>query len=161
MNVAVAATRPQPGGGGGIDVVHERMCGLDVHTRTVVACVLVPGEAGTVTPEAETFSAMLGRWSGWPGGWSSASTRSPGSDGGLPRSSSARSAPTSPPSPPSVTSLYFMLLHDIPFADLGGDYFDQRDRDRREQRALATLRSLGYDVAISPRPATDPSTEAA
>ena len=60
-----------------------------------------------------------------------------------------------------VTSVYFMLLHDLPFHDLGADYFDQRDRDRREQRALATLRSLGYDVAISPRPATDPSTEAA
>jgi transposase len=60
-----------------------------------------------------------------------------------------------------VTSVYFMLLHDLPFHDLGADYFDQRDRDRREQRALATLRSLGYDVATSPRPATDPSTEAA
>ena len=45
-----------------------------------------------------------------------------------------------------------MLLHDIPFSDLGGDYFDQRDRDRREQRALATLHNLGYDVALTPRP---------
>ena len=61
-----------------------------------------------------------------------------------------------------VTSIYFMLLHDIPFADLGGDYFDQRDRDRREQRALATLRNLGYDVALSPRPDPPaPTTEAA
>jgi transposase len=60
-----------------------------------------------------------------------------------------------------VTSICFMPLHDLPFADLGGDYFDQRDRDRREQRALATLRSLGYDVALSPRSSTDPSTEAA
>ena len=50
-----------------------------------------------------------------------------------------------------VTSVYFMLLHDIPFQDLGGDYFDQRDRDRREQRALATLRGLGYDVTLAPR----------
>lgn len=61
-----------------------------------------------------------------------------------------------------VTSLYFMLLHDIPFTDLGGDYFDQRDRDRREQRALATLRHLGYDVALTPRPEPPtPATEAA
>jgi transposase len=51
-----------------------------------------------------------------------------------------------------VTSLYFMLLHDIPFKDLGTDYFDQRDRDRREQRALATLRNLGYDVTLAQRP---------
>jgi transposase len=61
-----------------------------------------------------------------------------------------------------VTSLYFMLLHDIPFKDLGTDYFDQRDRDRREQRALATLRNLGYDVALTPRPQPPtPATEAA
>jgi transposase len=51
-----------------------------------------------------------------------------------------------------VTSLYFMLLHGIPFKDLGTDYFDQRDRDRREQRALATLRNLGYDVTLAQRP---------
>lgn len=50
-----------------------------------------------------------------------------------------------------TTALYFMLQHDIPFRDLGGDYFDQRDRDRREQRALATLRGLGYDVTLAPR----------
>jgi transposase len=61
-----------------------------------------------------------------------------------------------------TTSIFFMLQHDIPFADLGGDYFDRRDRDRREQRALATLRSLGYDVAITPRSAPPaPTPEAA
>lgn len=61
-----------------------------------------------------------------------------------------------------VTSIYFMLLHDIPFADLGGDYFEQRDRDRRAQRALQTLRSLGYDVDNIPRPAPPaPAPEAA
>ena len=51
-----------------MDVVHERCAGLDVHKRTVVACVLVPGEAGTVQPETETFSTMLGeleRLAGW------------------------------------------------------------------------------------------------
>jgi transposase len=61
-----------------------------------------------------------------------------------------------------VTAIYFMLLHDVPFHDLGGDYFDQRDRDRREQRALATLRTLGYDVTLTPHPAPPtPAPEAA
>jgi transposase len=61
-----------------------------------------------------------------------------------------------------VTSIFCMLQHDIPFADLGTDYFDQRDRDRREQRALATLRTLGYDVTLSPRPSPPtPTSEAA
>lgn len=43
-----------------MEVVHERVCGLDVHKRTVVACVLRPDAAGVVTPEPETFSTMLG-----------------------------------------------------------------------------------------------------
>jgi transposase len=61
-----------------------------------------------------------------------------------------------------ITSVFFMLLHDVPFADLGGDYFDRRDRDRREQRALATLHTLGYDVALTPRSAPPaPAPEAA
>jgi transposase len=61
-----------------------------------------------------------------------------------------------------ITSIYFMLLHDVPFHDLGADYFDQRDRDRRAQRALATLRTLGYDVSLpTPTPTTTPSSEVA
>lgn len=60
-----------------------------------------------------------------------------------------------------VTAIYQMIAHDTTFHDLGTDYFDQRDRDRREQRALATLRTLGYDVTLSPHHPPDPSTEAA
>ena len=56
-----------------------------------------------------------------------------------------------------VTAIYFMLQHDIPFTDLGGDYFDRRDRERRERRALATLRTLGHDVTLTPHPADHPS----
>jgi len=36
-----------------MDVVHQRCCGLDVHKRTVVACVLVSGSAGDGPPERE------------------------------------------------------------------------------------------------------------
>ena len=43
-----------------MEVVHERSAGLDVHKKTVVACVLVPGEAGAVTRETRTFGTMLG-----------------------------------------------------------------------------------------------------
>src|SRR5919112_5244229 len=60
VDVARAATRPIRRGGGGMDVVHERCCGLDVHKRTVVACVLTPGEAGTVRRGGGAVSTMLG-----------------------------------------------------------------------------------------------------
>jgi transposase len=56
---------------------------------------------------------------------------------------------------------YHLLKDGTTFTDLGGDYFDRRDRDRRQQRALATLHNLGYDVSLSPRSPTDPASEAA
>jgi hypothetical protein len=41
-----------------MDVVYERCCGLDVHKRTVVACLLVPGPAGPPRKEVRTFGTM-------------------------------------------------------------------------------------------------------
>ena len=43
-----------------MEVVHERCAGLDVHKKTVVACVLRPGPGGSVQRETRTFSTMLG-----------------------------------------------------------------------------------------------------
>jgi transposase len=39
-------------------VVYERCCGLAVHKRTVVACVLLSQADGTVEREARTFGTM-------------------------------------------------------------------------------------------------------
>jgi transposase len=41
-----------------MQVVHERCCGLDVHKRTVVACVLVTAPDGRVTKAVRTFTTM-------------------------------------------------------------------------------------------------------
>ena len=38
-----------------MDVVHERCCGLDVHKKTVVACLLTPGLRGGTIREVRTF----------------------------------------------------------------------------------------------------------
>src|SRR5260370_26200716 len=43
-------------GGGWVRTIYERCCGLDVHKKTVVACVLTPGNRqtrhfGTMTPD--------------------------------------------------------------------------------------------------------------
>jgi transposase len=51
-----------------MQVVHERCCGLDIHKKSVVACVLVPGPAGVPTREVRSFGTMtadllaLGDW---------------------------------------------------------------------------------------------------
>jgi len=39
-------------------MVYERCCGVDVHKRTVVACVLVTHPEGTVQREVRTFGTM-------------------------------------------------------------------------------------------------------
>ena len=41
-----------------MEVVHERCCGLDVHKRTVVACLLTLGERGQPVREVRTFGTM-------------------------------------------------------------------------------------------------------
>jgi transposase len=43
--------------GGGMNVVHERFVGLDVHKDTVVACVLIR-EGGQVRKDIRTFATM-------------------------------------------------------------------------------------------------------
>ena len=41
-----------------MEILYERCCGLDVHKRTVVACLLVPGAAGQPAKEIRTFGTM-------------------------------------------------------------------------------------------------------
>jgi transposase len=41
-----------------MEVVHARCAGLDVHKKTVVACVLTPGPGGTVEKATKTVSTM-------------------------------------------------------------------------------------------------------
>jgi transposase len=41
-----------------MEVVHQRCCGLDVHKRTVVACVLVTQMDGSVQRQMRTFKTM-------------------------------------------------------------------------------------------------------
>ena len=43
-----------------MDVVYPRCCGLDLHQRTVVACLLTPGPRGKPAKEIRTFGTMTG-----------------------------------------------------------------------------------------------------
>jgi transposase len=42
-----------------LDVIYERCCGLDVHKRTVVACLIVAGTHGEPRKEIRTFGTMM------------------------------------------------------------------------------------------------------
>jgi transposase len=41
-----------------MDAIYERCCGLDIHKKTVVACLIVPGPDGTPVKEIRTFGTM-------------------------------------------------------------------------------------------------------
>src|SRR4030081_3794758 len=41
-----------------MDAIYERCCGLDIHKRTVVACLIVPGSGRQSRKEIRTFSTM-------------------------------------------------------------------------------------------------------
>jgi transposase len=41
-----------------MQVIHEQCCGLDVHKKTVVACILLTLTDGTVQRYVRTFSTM-------------------------------------------------------------------------------------------------------
>src|SRR6266550_8904083 len=41
-----------------MDAIYERCCGLDIHKRTVVACMIVPGSGRQSRKEIRTFGTM-------------------------------------------------------------------------------------------------------
>jgi transposase len=43
-----------------MQITYERCCGIDVHKKTIVACVIVPGPEGQPKKEMRTFDTMTG-----------------------------------------------------------------------------------------------------
>jgi len=48
-----------------------------------------------------------------------------------------------------LTAIYHMLLHDVPYKDLGGHYFDRRDKNRLAQRLIRRLEDLGLRIEVT------------
>lgn len=53
-----------------------------------------------------------------------------------------------------ITAIWHTLTDNIPYRELGGDYFTQRDPERATRRAINALNQLGYTVTLNPRGAT-------
>lgn len=49
-----------------------------------------------------------------------------------------------------LVSIYYMLRNNLVYQELGGDYFDARDRLAIVRRAARRLEGLGYKVALEP-----------
>jgi transposase len=48
--------------------------------------------------------------------------------------------------------VYHVLTDDTDYQDLGGNYFDERDRQAVEKRLVRRLEHLGYQVSLTPIP---------
>jgi transposase len=48
-----------------------------------------------------------------------------------------------------LTAVWHMLTGDVPYTDLGADFFDQINPERAKHRAIAQLRRLGYHVELT------------
>ncbi|MBZ9645195.1 IS110 family transposase [Streptomyces sp. PSKA30] len=49
-----------------------------------------------------------------------------------------------------ITAIWHMLTNNIPYHELGGSYFTQRDPERATRRAINALNQLGYTVTLNP-----------
>jgi transposase len=56
---------------------------------------------------------------------------------------------------------YHLLADGVDYAELGGNYFDERDRQLVERRLVRRLETLGYEVTLTPRTPADPPTAVA
>jgi transposase len=48
--------------------------------------------------------------------------------------------------------IYHVLLDQQPYSELGGNYFDERDRQATERRLVRRLEKLGYEVSLKSAP---------
>ncbi|MEU5348359.1 IS110 family transposase [Streptomyces sp. NPDC020766] len=53
-----------------------------------------------------------------------------------------------------ITAIWHMLTDNVPYHELGGDYFTRRDPARAARRAVTRLNELGYRVTLDPIEAT-------
>ena len=49
-----------------------------------------------------------------------------------------------------LVSVYHVLARQIPYRDLGPDYYDHRHAERVRRRAIAALERQGYRVTLQP-----------
>lgn len=47
-----------------------------------------------------------------------------------------------------LTIAYYVMARNVPYTELGPDYFDQRHRDRAVRRHIRHLEQLGYRVHV-------------
>jgi len=50
----------------------------------------------------------------------------------------------------TILTVIFQVLQQKPYEELGGNYFDERERQAVEKRLVQRLQKLGYQVSLEP-----------
>ena len=49
-----------------------------------------------------------------------------------------------------LVAIYYMLSRNLSYQEVGGNYFDEHDRQAVEKRLVRRLEKLGYQVSLEP-----------
>ncbi len=109
-----------------------------MHKRTVVACLVTPGEGRAIPIEGARAAARA------RGSYLSARYHR------LARRLGAQKAAVAV-ARSLLVIVYHLLTSRAEYADLGGDYFDRLDREALERRHVRGLEQLGYTVSLQRR----------
>lgn len=163
-----------------MQVVYERCCGIDVHKQTVVACAIVAGADGQSVKDTRTFATMsadLEALASWLRGLAvtHVAMKSTGVywkpvynllDGrfailvvNAEHIKALAGRKTDVQGAERIAELlrhgllvtgYYLITRQTKYEDLGGNYFDERDREAVKRRAVKRPEKLGYQVQLAP-----------
>jgi hypothetical protein len=117
-----------------MDVIHERVAGLDVHKATIVAYVRIMA-GGKATRECRTFDTTTAR------GVAELA------DGERVHPGTICAVAAS-----MLTAIYHILKSGTEHQDLGANHFDRRSVEIKAKRLAAQIAKLGYQVEIRQMP---------
>ncbi len=149
-----------------MQVVCERCCGLDVHKKMVVACLLLLESNGQRHKEIRTFRTTTGellQLADWLVASHCTHVAVEAAHGAahkkntyfsvLYRRIATRRGKQKATLAVAHTILvigYHLLTKKKPYEELGENYFDERERQLTEKRLVRRLERLGYQVELQP-----------
>jgi hypothetical protein len=152
-----------------MEVVYPRCCGLDVHQKNVTACLLTVAPTGERQKELRTFGTMtddllaLADWLVVAGCThvamestnAAARTKDTYLSAQYHRLAARRGKKRAAVGVAHMmlTIIYHILHTGRSYEELGGNFFDERDRKHIARRQIARLEQLGYHVTLERVPA--------
>ena len=149
-----------------MDILYETVAGLDVHQKTVVACVRKRQLQGKLSEEVQTFGTMTGdllRLSDWllkegvthvtEAAWAASRTKNTYLGAAYRRLAPRRGKKRALVAigHTLLVIVYRILTSNDFYQDLGVDYFDKLKPEQYRRYLVKRLESLGFNVELKPK----------